>query len=197
MTADTRDPWSLVFAVMAATTVAMLPGTITAFLVGGLIDGLGLSEVQAGALVTLEICGVAIAATLVAPFMIRLSALRLTQAGVVLAAAMQFGSILLDSFWTLVPARLATGVGEGLALAGATAVVAAAVTKWEIVERYLEGQSYLAGDSFSIGDIPVGIWAYRWFNMPIDRPSMPNVEAWYARLCDRPPYQEHIMIPLS
>ena len=126
MTADTRDPWSLVFAVMAATTVAMLPGTITAFLVGGLIDGLGLSEVQAGALVTLEICGVAIAATLVAPFMMRLSALRLTQAGVLLAGVMQFGSILLDSFWMLVPARLATGVGEGLALAGATAVVAAA-----------------------------------------------------------------------
>ena len=75
--------------------------------------------------------------------------------------------------------------------------MAAAVPKWEIVERYLEGQSYLAGDSFSIGDIPVGIWAYRWFNMPIDRPSMPNVEAWYARLCERPPYREHIMIPLS
>lgn len=75
--------------------------------------------------------------------------------------------------------------------------VAEAVPKWEIVERYLEGQSYLAGDSFSIGDIPIGIWAYRWFNMPIDRPSMPNVEAWYQRLTERPPYREHIMIPLS
>ena len=75
--------------------------------------------------------------------------------------------------------------------------VAAAVPKWQMVERYLEGQSYLAGDSFSIGDIPAGIWAYRWFNMPIDRPSMPNVEAWYARLTERAPYREHVMIPLS
>ncbi len=75
--------------------------------------------------------------------------------------------------------------------------VAAAVPIWEILERYLEGQDYLAGESFSIGDIPMGIWAYRWFAMDIQRPPMSNVEAWYARLCERPAYKEHVMIPLS
>ena len=75
--------------------------------------------------------------------------------------------------------------------------VTTAVPKWEIVERYLDGQSFLGGDSLSIGDLPVGIWAYRWFSMPIERPSMPNVEEWYRRLCERPAYREHIMIPLS
>jgi glutathione S-transferase len=25
------------------------------------------------------------------------------------------------------------------------------------------------------------------------RPSHPNVEAWYARLCDRPAYREHVV----
>lgn len=69
--------------------------------------------------------------------------------------------------------------------------------KWEIVERHLEGRDYLAGDSFTIGDMPLGIWAYRWFAMAIDRPSLPNVEAWYGRLRERPPYREHVMIPLG
>ena len=69
--------------------------------------------------------------------------------------------------------------------------------RWEIVERHLEGRNYLAGESFSIGDIPLGIWAYRWFAMAIDRPRLPNVEAWYGRLRERPPYREHVMIPLT
>ena len=138
-TADTRDPWSLILAVAAATSVGLLPGTVTGFLVGGLIDSLGLSGVQAGALVTLELCAVAVTAMLVAPFMTRLSAVRMAQAGVLLALAMQFGSILLDSFWMLVPARLATGVGEGLALAGATATVAAALNPDRVYGYSLAG----------------------------------------------------------
>ncbi len=69
--------------------------------------------------------------------------------------------------------------------------------RWEIVERHLEGRNYLAGESFSIGDVPLGIWAYRWFAMAIDRPRLPNVEAWYGRLRERPPYREHVMIPLT
>jgi len=72
-----------------------------------------------------------------------------------------------------------------------------AAGKWEIVERYLQGGDYLAGNAFSIGDIPLGIWAYRWFNLPIHRPGLPRLEGWYQRLAGRPPYREHIMIPLT
>jgi glutathione S-transferase len=68
---------------------------------------------------------------------------------------------------------------------------------WQIVDRYLSDSKYLAGDSLSLGDIPLGVWAYRWFNLPIDRPKMGNLDSWYKRLCDRPPYQQHIMIPLT
>jgi len=69
--------------------------------------------------------------------------------------------------------------------------------RWEIVERYLEGRDYLVGDSFTMGDIPIGIWAYRWFNLPIQRSSLPRVERWYGRLCERPAFREHVMIPLT
>jgi glutathione S-transferase len=71
------------------------------------------------------------------------------------------------------------------------------VGAWKIVDRYLSKSKYLGGDAFSIGDIPVGVWAYRWFNLPIDRPQLGNLEVWYKRLCERPPYQQNIMIPLS
>ncbi len=69
--------------------------------------------------------------------------------------------------------------------------------KWEIVDRYLNESNYLAGDTFSMGDIPLGVWAYRWFNLPIDRPRLHRVKQWYERLCERVPYQKHIMIPLT
>jgi glutathione S-transferase len=55
----------------------------------------------------------------------------------------------------------------------------------------------LGGEEFSLGDIPLGVWAYRWFNLPVERPSQPNVTNWYERLKQRQPYRTHIMIPLT
>jgi glutathione S-transferase len=71
------------------------------------------------------------------------------------------------------------------------------VAAWQTVEDYLASSRYLGGEEFSLGDIPLGVWAYRWFNLPVGRPSMPRIEAWYERLKERKPYQTHIMIPLS
>lgn len=68
---------------------------------------------------------------------------------------------------------------------------------WQIPEEHLAKNRYLAGESLSIGDIPLGIWAYRWFNLPIERPNFPQVRAWYDRLTERPAYRTHVMIPLT
>lgn len=68
---------------------------------------------------------------------------------------------------------------------------------WSIVDRYLADNSYIAGDALTLGDIPLGVWAYRWFNLPVERPRFENVEAWYKRICERPAYRKHIMIPLT
>lgn len=69
--------------------------------------------------------------------------------------------------------------------------------KWQIVDRHLASRPYLAGDSFTVGDIPVGAMAYRWLNLPIERPAMPNLEAWYERLTSREPYRRHVMPPMT
>ena len=68
---------------------------------------------------------------------------------------------------------------------------------WQIVENHLDEKKYLAGDEFSIGDIPLGVWAHRWFKLPIQRPEQKNIRGWYERLTERKPYQTHIMIPVT
>lgn len=48
-----------------------------------------------------------------------------------------------------------------------------------------------------MADIPFGPMAYRYFNLDVARPELPNLTAWYRRLCDRPAFQEHVMIPFG
>jgi glutathione S-transferase len=38
---------------------------------------------------------------------------------------------------------------------------------------------------------------YRYYDLDIERPKAPNVEAWYRRLQERPAYREHIMLDYS
>lgn len=63
-----------------------------------------------------------------------------------------------------------------------------------VLERALEGRAFLTGDSLSMGDIPLGSTLYRYFDLEISRPPLPNVEAWYERLQARPAYREHVMV---
>jgi len=78
-------------------------------------------------------------------------------------------------------AGAAKSTGEGLA----------------ILDNWLAGRDFVCGDTFTMGDIPLGFAVYRWYMLDIDRPDRPNVRAWYERLTERPGYQEYIMIPLQ
>ena len=73
----------------------------------------------------------------------------------------------------------------------------AANRQLSVLEQQLQDRQYLLGDSFSIGDIPLGSIMYKSYNLDIERPSMPSVEAWYARLRERPAQQMHAMIPFG
>lgn len=61
----------------------------------------------------------------------------------------------------------------------------------------LEGRKFLAGDSLTIGDIAAGVVTYRFFALDFERPSLPHLESWHARLADRPAFQRHVMLPLT
>jgi glutathione S-transferase len=68
---------------------------------------------------------------------------------------------------------------------------------WARLDRALAGRKYVAGSELTVGDIPVGAWAFRWYALPIERPDLKNLKAWYERLTERPAYREHVMLPLS
>lgn len=65
---------------------------------------------------------------------------------------------------------------------------------YEKLEAHLEGRDFIRGDRLTMADIPLGATLYRYFTLEIDRPDLPNIEAWYSRLQDRPAYREHVMI---
>lgn len=70
-------------------------------------------------------------------------------------------------------------------------------TELRVLDSHLERNAYVAGDAPTMGDVPVGCIAYRWYAMDVERPELPNLAAWYARLRERPAFREHAMIPLS
>jgi len=68
---------------------------------------------------------------------------------------------------------------------------------FQVLEQSLEGRDYVAGKSFTMGDIPLGTFVYRWHALDVRRPKLPRVEDYYRRLQQRPAYRKHVMLPLS
>lgn len=97
-----------------------------------------------------------------------------------------------DVFWNTVrlppQERNAAAVESGLKSCGALLAIADAA---------LAEKPYLSGERFGMGDIPLGCIIYGWYEMPITRPDLPNLAAWYARLQERPAYRKAVMLPLT
>ena len=66
-----------------------------------------------------------------------------------------------------------------------------------ILDGALAGRDYVAGQSFTMGDIPLGVMAYRWFEMDIEREDYTHLAAWYGRLRRRPAYRKHVMVGMT
>ena len=97
-----------------------------------------------------------------------------------------------DVFWGLIrtpPEK------RDMAAIGKAAVEVGAL--WARLDQKLAGKLYVAGSHFTMGDIPVGCFAYRWYALDIERPDLKNVRAWYERLKTRPAYAKYVMAPLS
>ncbi len=69
--------------------------------------------------------------------------------------------------------------------------------KLQVLDAHLANRPYILGDAFTMADIPAGALMWRYFDLPIARPSLPNVEAWSKRLQQRPAYRDHVMIDYS
>jgi glutathione S-transferase len=68
----------------------------------------------------------------------------------------------------------------------------------QIMDAQLAKTKFLAGDTFSYGDIPVGVMCYRYRQLVPGRPAMPHLDRWYDAIASRKPFQDHVgSIPLS
>lgn len=68
---------------------------------------------------------------------------------------------------------------------------------FSILDNHFANRPYIAGENFTMGDIPMGATCYRYFALDIDRPELPNVQTWYERLCERDGFRKHVMQPLT
>jgi glutathione S-transferase len=68
---------------------------------------------------------------------------------------------------------------------------------YRLLDQHLADHRYLAGERFTLGDVPAATSLYRYFEMGVTPPKIPNVRRWYADLAERPAYREHIMLPFE
>ena len=62
-----------------------------------------------------------------------------------------------------------------------------------ILDDHLAGRDYMNGAAFTMADIPVGAGVNRWYKLPVERASRPNVERWLERLKERPGFRAHVV----
>jgi glutathione S-transferase len=61
-----------------------------------------------------------------------------------------------------------------------------------ILDAQVGRARYVTGPELTMADIALGFIPHRWLKMPIERPSLPNLERWYRDLCERPAYRQHV-----
>ena len=68
---------------------------------------------------------------------------------------------------------------------------------FDLLDTQLANRPFLAGQTFTMGDIPAGTSLYRYFEMGLDVKRPHNVIAWYERLQQRQPFRGNIMDPFD
>ena len=66
-----------------------------------------------------------------------------------------------------------------------------------LLDQHLAASPYLAGEHFSMADIPVACELHRWWGLPQPRHPHPNLQQWYAQVSSRPAARGVLDQPLS
>jgi glutathione S-transferase len=68
---------------------------------------------------------------------------------------------------------------------------------WQILDRHLADHRFVAGDQLTMGDIPVGCVWWRYANLAVEKPDLPNLARWAGELQAREGYRREVMLPLT
>jgi glutathione S-transferase len=103
------------------------------------------------------------------------------------------GPAITPVFWGLIRTPPEKRDANAIAAGKARTIEAA-----QILDRQLGKTSYLAGDAFSYGDIPVGIMIYRYVQLIPERPATQHLDRWYAAISSRPAFKDQVgSVPLT
>jgi len=76
--------------------------------------------------------------------------------------------------------------------AAISASQAKSIEAMTILETQLGRGAFVVGDAFSIADIPLGIMAYRYWQLVPQHPAHPNLRRWFDALQKREPFRTHV-----
>ncbi len=119
-----RREFRFVLATFAASGIGYLGSAAAPIIVQALIDA-GLDHHHAGDLGTIELLALAVASTLITPYVPVVSHRKLAVGGALMAALGLVISAFSVGYAVMIAGRLVTGAGSGLAISGANAAVAA------------------------------------------------------------------------
>jgi glutathione S-transferase len=106
--------------------------------------------------------------------------------------AFSFQAAMRDVFWGLIRTPPEKRDAKAIAAGCKQSAELAAM-----LDAHLAARPYVAGASFTMGDIPIGCEVQRWLRVPIERPPLPHLEAWFERLRERPPFVKSVDQPLT
>jgi predicted MFS family arabinose efflux permease len=129
---------SLAIGAIAAQVIGGLVLQLSPFMIGGIIDGLSLSERDAGLIVSVEFVLLAVTAIIVAPILPRLVYRRVGFLAVGLVLLAQGASIFSTSWASLIVLRGLAGIGEGLLYAVSLSIVASQFRNPDRVYGYFQ-----------------------------------------------------------
>ena len=86
-----------------------------------------------------------------------------------------------DAFWQLIRTPVAERDASTL-----EASVAATETLLPMLAARVEEQRFVAGDRFTMGDIPLACELHRYWSLPREHAEHPSLARWYAEVSTRP-----------
>src|SRR5262249_5861199 len=91
-------------------------------------------------------------------------------------------------FWGLI--RTPPGKRDHAAIEAGKVKTLAAM---KILDAQLAKSAFVAGDTLSMGDIPVALMAYRFRRLIPERSGLDHLEHWFTAIEQRPAFKEHVL----
>lgn len=68
---------------------------------------------------------------------------------------------------------------------------------FRLLDTMMAGRDWLLSETMTLADITIGTHLYRYYELDIERPNIPNIRNWYERLKQRPAYRDNVMVPFD